>query len=502
MNDTFPNQLLARRMGVLTHEEAVAFIRSDSDVSRSEGLGPHSRIQLQHNERTVYATLYQVASGIIGPEEVGLSEYAWERLGLEGPAPINVLHAPPLASMTHVRSKMFGKELSAAGSAAIVEDVVAGKYSDIQLSAFVAASASPLLSLEETIGLTRAMVEAGKKLLWAEGPIFDKHCIGGLPGNRTTPIVVSIVTCFGLTMPKTSSRAITSPAGTADTMETLANVCLDLEAVRRVVDKVGGCFVWGDSVGLSPADVPIIRIEKALELDVDGLLVASILSKKIAAGATHIVIDAPVGPTAKMRTMSAAARLETLLKSVASAFGVEVRMIFTNGREPVGRGVGPALEANDVLAVLQGRDGELTDLRDRSCRLAGELLEMASICGPGEGASLALSALQDGRALKKFTEICMAQGGLRTPPSASFRRPCRAPHRGRVVSIDNRIVARAAKLAGAPEDKAAGLRMAVRLGDHVEQGDTLFTLFSSSAAQIAYALDYIADNPSVIGISR
>ena len=502
MKDLFPNQLLARRMGVLTHEEAVAFMRSDSDVSRSEGLGPHSRIQLQCNGRTVYATLYQVTSNIVSPDEVGLSEYAWERLGLEEPAPVTVLHAPPLASMTHVRSKMFGKELTAAGAAAIVDDVVAGRYSDLQLSAFVAASASPLLSLEETIGLTRAMVDAGKKLLWAEGPIFDKHCIGGLPGNRTTPIVVSIVTCFGLAMPKTSSRAITSPAGTADTMETLTNVCLDLEAVRRVVDKVGGCFVWGDSVGLSPADVPIIRIEKALELDVDGLLVASILSKKIAAGATHIVIDAPVGPTAKMRTMSAATRLESLLKSVAADFGVEVRMIFTDGREPVGRGIGPALEANDILSVLQGQDDELTDLRDRSCRLAGELLEMAGICGAGEGPSLALAALQDGRALKKFTEICMAQGGLYTPPLASFRRPCRAPHPGRVVSIDNRIIARAAKLAGAPEDKAAGLRMAVRVGDCVAQGDTLFTLFSSSAGEIAYALDYIADNPSVIEISR
>jgi len=496
------NALMARRLGLMTHDEAVAFIRSDSDVSKSEGLSSHGRLRLQCNGATVYASLYQVTSDLIDHNEIGLSEYAWTKLGLTGPQPVTVSSAPPLRSMTHVRAKMFGEELGTESAASIVRDIVAGRFSDIQLSSFVAACASPVLTAAETIAVTKAMVETGTRLVWPGGNIYDKHCIGGLPGNRTTPITVAIVTCFGLIMPKTSSRAITSPAGTADTMETLTNVALDMAAMRRVVETTGGCFVWGDSVGFSPADTSVIRIERALNLDVDGLLVASVLSKKIAAGATHVVIDMPVGPTAKMRNKATAAHLSDLFRQVAAAFDIEVRTVITDGRQPVGRGIGPALEAEDILAVLDTQPPELSDLAERACVLAGAVLEMAGLCAEGAGAGLAEEALRDGRARRKFDEICDAQGGARTPPQAQFSRPIRAVRSGRVTSMDNRMIARIAKLAGAPEDASAGVRLAVRLGESVRQGDILFTLVSGTLGKIAYAMDYVAEHPSVVEISR
>lgn len=497
-----PNALMARRLGLLTRDEAVAFIRSDSDVSRSEGLSSHGRLKLQCNGAIVYASLYQITSDLIDHQEIGLSEYAWKKLGLTGPQAVNVSSAPPLQSMTHVRAKMFGEELDTESAEEIVRDIVAGRFSDIQLSSFVAACASPVLTSAETIAVTRAMVETGTRLTWPGQRVFDKHCIGGLPGNRTTPIVVAIVTSFGLIMPKTSSRAITSPAGTADTMETLTAVALDRAAMRRVVETTGGCFVWGDSVGFSPADTAVIRIERALNLDVDGLLVASVLSKKIAAGATHLVIDVPVGVTAKMRNQAAAARLSDLFRQVAAAFDIEVRTLFTDGRQPVGRGIGPALEAEDILAVLDNQPPELSDLAQRACLLAGAVLEMAGLCAEGKGAGLAKAALEDGRARSKFEEIRAAQGGARTPPKASFNRPIRAVRSGRVTAIDNRMISRIAKLAGAPEDASAGVHLAVRLGDRVRQGDVLFTLASGTSGKIAYAMEYVAETPSVIEISR
>lgn len=496
------NELIARRLGLLTHDEAVAFISAQSDVSKSEGLSSHGRIKLQCNGATVYATLYQVVSELVGLDEIGLSEYAWVKLGLSGPQPVSVSSAPPLQSMTHVRAKMFGQELDTCAATEIVHDIVAGRFSDIQLSSLVAACASPVLTPAETIALTRAMVETGKRLEWPPGRVFDKHCIGGLPGNRTTPIVVAIATCFGLKMPKTSSRAITSPAGTADTMETLTTVSIGIDEMRRVVDKTGGCFVWGDSVGFSPADTSVIRIERALNLDVDGLLVASVLSKKIAAGATHVVIDIPVGPTAKMRNIATANQLSGLLHEVAAAFGLQIRAVVTDGRQPVGRGIGPGPEAADILAVLSDQPEELSDLANRSCVLAGVLLEMAGVCEAGRGAALAQSALKDGRARRKFEEICHAQGGLKAPPTAAFKRPVRATRSGRVTSINNRLIARIAKLTGAPEDASAGVRLQVRLGDRLRQGDVLFTLMSETSGKIAYALDHVLENPSVIGISR
>jgi thymidine phosphorylase len=279
---------------------------------------------------------------------------------------------------------------------AIIGDVAAGLYSDLQLAAFVTATAGDRLDEAETIALTQAMLGAGERIHWDFPLVADKHSVGGLPGNRTTPLVVPVVAACGVPIPKTSSRAITSPAGTADTMEVLAPVDLDVPAMRRVVEKEGGCIVWGGAVRLSPADDVLIRVERPLDFDSDGQLVASVLSKKAAAGATHVVIDMPVGATAKVRSREAAASLSARLRSAGAALGLQLRIEQTDGSQPVGRGIGPALEARDVLAVLQG--GGPADLRERAVRLAGAVLELAGAAAGGQGPAMARAALDDGRA--------------------------------------------------------------------------------------------------------
>ncbi len=344
------------------------------------------------------------------------------------------------------------------------------------------------------------MVDLGETLTWSNTPVVDKHCVGGLPGNRTTPIVVAIAAALGLTMPKTSSRAITSPAGTADAMETLAPVNLDLPAIRRVVEREGGCVVWGGTVGLSPADDLLIRVERVLDLDSDGQLVASVLSKKIAAGATHLVLDIPVGPTAKLRTGAAGEALAARLAKVADTFGIATRVVITDGSQPVGKGIGPALEGRDVLAVLQRKPGYPEDLHARACALTGVLLELSGKTTPGEGASLAAQTIADGRAWSKFQAICEAQGGLRAPSPASYQHPMTAGANGRIASIDNRKIARVAKLAGAPGSKSAGVEMHVRLGDEVSPGQPLYTVHAETTGELEYSLDYVATNPNIVGI--
>jgi thymidine phosphorylase len=227
------------------------------------------------------------------------------------------------------------------------------------------------------------MVKVGDRLHWTAPHVADKHCIGGLPGNRTSMIVVPIIAAAGLVIPKTSSRAITSPAGTADAMETLTRVDLSIAEMRQVVEREGGCVVWGGAMQLSPADDILIGVERPLDFDSEGQLVASVLSKKIAAGSTHVVIDIPVGATAKLRTMEAAARLEARLWRVAEAFGLKVRIVRTDGAQPVGRGIGPALEARDVLAVLQNASGAPSDLAERAVDLSSRLLELIGACEDG-----------------------------------------------------------------------------------------------------------------------
>ena len=499
---TFPataaNTVRARRLGIDTRYEAVILMHRECQVCRSEGLVAHTRVLLRHGERDVIATLYHATGDLVAPDEGALSESAWTRLGLENGDRVSVLHPAPLDSLSHIRSRIYGHELGEGSMHSIIEDVVAGKYSDIHLASFVTACATRPLDQKEVLALTQAMVEAGERLTWPAGIVVDKHCVGGVPGNRTTPIIVATAASLGLTMPKTSSRAITSPAGTADTMETMAPVELDTAAIRHTIEREGGCVVWGGAVRLSPADDILIRVERALDLDTEGQLIASILSKKIAAGATHLVIDLPVGPTAKVRTPTAAEGLSRGLVGVAELFGLRTAVVKTDGLQPIGRGIGPALEARDVLSVLQRKPEAPRDLREKAILLAGALVELAGLAQPARGVGLAAQALDDGRAWTKFQRICEAQGGMREPPASHHQRPVLAAMNGRVCAIDNRRIARLAKLAGAPDDKAAGVDLHVAIGDQVAAGQPLCTVHTDAPGQLNYAFDYAAANRDII----
>ncbi|AMO24768.1 thymidine phosphorylase family protein [Ramlibacter solisilvae] len=495
-----PNTLRLKRMGIDSYQEPVLYTRRDCHVCLSEGFEAQSRVEISLEGRRIVATLNVVDGPLLDESEADLSEAAWRLLRAQPGDTATLRHPPPLESLGHVRAKVYGRRLTPAAFDAVIADVAAGRYSDLQLAAFVTACAGERLDLEETVALTRAMVNAGERMRWSDGLVMDKHSVGGLPGNRTTMLIVPIVAACGLRMPKTSSRAITSPAGTADTMETLAPVELDVPQIRKVVDAAGGCIVWGGAVRLSPADDVLIRVERPLDLDSQGQLVASVLSKKAAAGATHVLIDMPVGPTAKVRSAPAAEVLARQLSLVGEALGMRVRVAHTDGSAPVGRGIGPALEARDVLAVLRHESNAPGDLTQRAVHLAGELLEFGQAAREGQGAALASAVLADGRAWRKFQQICEAQGGMREPPRAPHTLPVAAARSGSVISIDNRRLARVAKLAGAPKSPCAGIDLLVQHGDFVERGQPLFVLHAASPGALAYAAEYARSQPDTIHV--
>jgi len=491
--------LRARRMGLFTQDEPVVVMRADSHVSRAEGLAPRSQVIVRAGPHEVTATLYQVED-IMDLGDVALSEAAWRRLGVAEGASVTVRHAPPLESMALVRRRIYGGRLERSAFDSIIGDVVQGRYADAHLAAFLTSCATFPLDSDELISLTGSMVDAGKRLRWDKAIVVDKHCIGGLPGNRTTPIVVAICAAVGLTMPKTSSRAITSPAGTADTMETLAPVDLDAAQMRKVIETEGGCVVWGGGVELSPADEVVSRIGRALDMDGEGQMVASVLSKKIAAGSNRVIIDLPVGPTAKLRTQASAEALVAKLCSVGMHFGLQVRCLITEGLQPIGRGVGPSLEARDILAVLQNDVTAPADLRQKAINLAGAVIDLAGAAGSSTGAEIAKSALNDGRAWAKFQRICEAQGGMRKPGQAKHQRDLKAEHSGCIVHMDNRKLARLAKLAGAPASKTAGIDLHVHLGDTVVSGQPLVTLHAADAGELDYAWDFALANANMLEV--
>jgi len=489
-----------KRLGIDTHNEAVIYMRRDCEICISEGFSALARIRVTLGEKSIIATLNTIENEILHHNEASLSEYAWKLLGANDGDKIFLAHPKPLHSLSFVRSKIYSNTLTEQQIKAIIVDVVAGRLSEIHISAFVTACASGRLNGDEIAWLTKAMVETGEKLSWDSELVVDKHCVGGLPGNRTTPIIVSIVTSFGLTMPKTSSRSITSPAGTADTMEVLAPVELDMKTIKKIVAQEGGCIAWGGGVELSPADDILIHVERALDIDSEGQMVASILSKKIAAGSNHVVIDMPIGPTAKIRNMEVAMLLKDYLEDTGERLGIKVKVVFTEGFEPVGRGIGPALEARDVLSVLKCEKDAPQDLRDHALVLAGQVLEFSSKVKKGEGKNIATEILDSGKAWEKFQAICKAQGGMREIPESKFTHQHLAKKDGKMLSIDTRRIAILAKLAGAPESKAAGIDLHVSLGQEVAKGETLFTLHSESKGELEYALSYLEESNEIIQI--
>ena len=493
-------RLRPHRVGIDTGGEHVAYLPHGSSACRGEGFGPHSRLQLSLGNRQLMATLAIMQGDGLAPDQIGLSESAWSGLQPAESDYVALAHPPAVESLSSVRAKLYGRALTEVELRAIVTDIAAQRYSSIQMAAFIAGCSGDHLALDEVAALTGAMVDTGARLAWPNPVVVDKHCIGGLPGNRTTPIVVAIVTALGLIMPKTSSRAITSPAGTADTMAVLTTVDLDITRMRRTVERTGGCLVWGGAINLAPVDDVLIRIERALDIDSPGQLVASILSKKIAAGSTHVVIDIPVGPTAKVRQARHARTLERMLRAVAARFGLGLTALRTDGLQPVGRGVGPALEAHDVLAVLQNRPGQPLDLRQRALELAAVVLATTGCVEAPQSLAMARECLDSGQAWRQFQAICEAQGGLRSPGVAPYRHSVVATREGSVEAIDNRRLAQAAKLAGAPFSPLAGLVIDVRLGDPVARGQPLFTLHAQSPGELAYALEYVLRHPDIVSL--
>ena len=321
------HSLLFRDIGIDTNQELVVFMPASCDVCKSEGFQALTRLSISFNGSAIIAALNITSDGLLKEGEISLSKSAIQKLNVHDNDLLYVEHVEPLQSMTNVRAKLYGNTLNQQQYDEIIQDIAAEKYSNVFLSSFVAACSGNNMKLEEICSLTLAMIKAGNKLEWGSEIIADKHCVGGLPGNRTTMIVVPIIASLGIMIPKTSSRAITSPAGTADTMEVLTNVNLSLAQMRKVVEKENGCIASGGAMKLSPADDIIIKVERALDIDSEGQMIASILSKKAAAGATHCVIDIPVGNTAKVRTIDDAINLSLRLKKVADYIGLNIQTI-------------------------------------------------------------------------------------------------------------------------------------------------------------------------------
>lgn len=449
------------------------------------------RVILQSKSGKQTVAIVDLSDDLVERGQIWLFSEVQQDFEVSDGEPIEIMHMQRPASIEFIKKKIDGKALSEPEIQAVMRELMQNRLSEPELASFITSIYIHGMSDDEIVGLTRSIVSSGKTLELGRRPICDKHCVGGIAGNRTTMVIVPIIAAAGLYMPKTSSRSITSAAGTADTMELLCSVSIELDEMRKIVQKSHGCIVWGGALELASADDRLIKIRNPLSLDPKGVLLASILAKKKSVGAQYVAIDIPVGKGAKISDAKEAQSLANDFISIGKKLNMKIEVLITDGSEPIGAGVGPALECIDVLNVLSG--GEPDDLRDKSCRLAGEILEMAGKVKKGRGADVANQLISNGKALRKFQEIVELQGGkknvsLSDIPAAKYTHKVLAETNGRVYHIDNKMISKIARAAGAPTDTTAGVLLLCDRGDKVRKGDVLFEIHSNSEANLDFAI--------------
>jgi AMP phosphorylase len=300
-------------------------------------------------------------------------------------------------------------------------------------------------------------------------------------------------------VPKLSSRAISSACGTSDFVEVFCNVEMEADQLKKVSEEVGGVFAWGGSMNLAPVDDMVIKIEHPLGINPRAQMLASIMSKKVAVGATHLLVDIPTGSGTKVPTIEVARAYARDLMDLGENIGMHVECAITYADQPVGNAVGPTLEARECIRVLEGSEHPASVI-EKACECAGIILEMA---GMSDGFSRAKQILQSGEAHKKFLEIVVAQGGRADLKSddlvpGKFTYDVVSSKSGYIHSINNKDIVAIAKAAGAPSDKGAGLMVLKKKGQRVEKGDVLYTIYADNEAKLKRARDTSTKYPPMV----
>lgn len=454
-------------------------------------LSSGDRILVQNGKKEITCILDISESEKAVPEgKIGLFEEVLDNLKIKRGAIIKLKFTGKPESVVHIRDKLFGKKLNYSDIYHIIDDITNDRLTDIEKTYFVSAGFIHGWDIDEVVNMTKAMVKTGEKLKF-KGLTLDKHCIGGVPGNRTTMVVIPIIAAAGFIIPKTSSRAITSPAGTADTMECLAKVELPKSKIKQIITKTKSCIVHGGSMNLAPADDKIIEVEHPLSIDAEGQLLASVMAKKYSVSANHVLIDIPMGKQVKVKNKTQAKHIKKMFKAIGKKLGMNVKVIVTDGSQPIGNGIGPLLEAEDVMAVLKNDILAPPDLRKKAIEMAGMLLKMTGKYKGKKGIQKAKELLDSGKALAKMNQIIKEQGKQKKPKLGEFKYVVKAIKSGKIKEIDNKIIAKIARIAGAPTDKGSGLYLNRKVDEKVKKKEVLYTVFAENKFKLDLAVEFL-----------
>jgi AMP phosphorylase len=292
-------------------------------------------------------------------------------------------------------------------------------------------------------------------------------------------------------------------------MEVLAPVTFTKEKIYEIVKKTNGCIVWGGSFKIAPADDILIKVEAPLLFESYDKILVSIMAKKIAFGSNHVVIDLPYGKTVKVHRLSDAKVLAQKFEDLAKRFDVKIKVLVHKTDEPAGKGIGPVLETREALKVLEQRKDRPLDLEVRALNLAGTLLDLCLLDSPqhlqdevkkqyGNGIGWATHLLQNGQAFEKMQTIIKAQGGKEGIKSIDLHPgkhiyEIKSERHGVITDIYSKNLTVIAKILGAPKQKGAGLYLHKKIGEKVEKGEILYTIYSETEYNLKEAKDSLSN---------
>lgn len=483
-----------KHVAVSSFNENVAYVHSDCSAYKVDDIKTLTKVEIHGGMQPVYALLEITDDPkIVRPNELGLNNEAFRLINLPEGANVSITLAPPAPSLPIVKRKITGNILSASEYASIIGDIAAKRYSNLDIAAFLVASGS-FMTASEVLALTEALI-GDDVIRWdSESIVVDYHCFGGVPGNKVDIIINSIIAAYGLPMPTTCSRSLTSCAGVADTFGVLANVDIDEDKLVRLVKENRGAIACYEGLPIAEANKIVSRIERHIGFTQLQHLAASILAIKLAAGVTHLVIDIPVGPNSRIKSTNEAMRLRKLIEYVGDMLSLEIDAVITDGSEPIGNGVGAVLEARDVMKVLRNKPDAPQDLLEKSLFMAGRILEFDPNLRGGQGYAVAKEILGSGRALEAMNKMIYAQGKAPQPQLGHLTRDIVATAGGVVESINNERINRIGILAGAGQYPGAGLDLLKKVGDRVEQGETLYRIHSLTSTDFAFANSVVDGN--------
>ncbi|HMT00898.1 MAG TPA: thymidine phosphorylase [Candidatus Absconditabacterales bacterium] len=480
-----------KNIDIIDGDELIAVISKED--GEKHGMHAMDKVALRHKGKEIVLNV-DLSNHLVRPGEVGLFEDVYKKYSIPENESVELKYARANpTSIEAIRKKLLGEKLTEQEIEAIVDDIKNNRLSDTHVTYFTACGFFYKSVNNELVRMTKATAKSGNCFNFGKKAV-SKYCIGGVPSNETSMIIIPLLASLGITMPKSFSKAITSPAATGECVSVLMNIKFTPDEVKKLVKKNNSCLVRSEPLNLAPANDKIIKVSNAISMEPYSRMISSIMAKQHAMGITDCLIDIPVGSTAKIPTLEIGKRIKRHFSYIGKKLGMNMKVLLTDADQPVGKSIGAALQVKEVLEILQQKKNKSELLEKKALFLAKEILEMIGFAHGIKAQEIVEEGLKSGKARKKMQEIIKMQGGRNwniKPDEIKIgekTKEIKATKNGEIDEIDMKHINTIARTLGCPFDLKSGIVLHFKKNNKFKKGEILITLYSSDENKLKTAI--------------